>query len=167
MIATNSRRKARIYTGPSELVVFEFRHALKGVLGGTAHYCVIWIPLLVTGARGPRSGSRRTRGAVPRSRCGWSRCSGGRGGHRGRTNGFIHELELVRGNEDLVLSQAKKTTDTNDIASRLTGLIDQDFIDVAEFLILIIVDIETDKLGSPPLTGSRHRGRRRSLRRRR
>ena len=85
--------------------------------------------------------------------------------------------EAVRQNRDLgfdpkslggvVLSHAQEPTDTNDKSRHLTGLIQQNFVDVADLLILLVVDIQASELRGAPLSrmlhgsGALHLGRRR------
>jgi hypothetical protein len=43
-----------------------------------------------------------------------------------------------------VLAYTKKTADTDDDALYLAGLVQQNFADIAEFLVLLIIDIQSD-----------------------
>ena len=59
---------------------------------------------------------------------------------------MIDPFYLVVGNGDVVLSNAEKATNANDYICYLTRAIEQQFIDVAYFLVGIIVNVDTDNL---------------------
>ena len=99
---------------------------------------MIRIPLAFR--RGRRCGRRRT-----------VRCTGHPGtgcacGGRGRANGLIDEFQLARLNHDVVLAYAEEAANPNHDEISLSRLVEQNFADGAELLVLIVVDIEADEL---------------------
>jgi hypothetical protein len=74
-----------------------------------------------------------------------------------RAHGLIHELELAHFDLDVVLAHAKKATDTDDDSVDLSGLVEQNFIDVAEFLVVVVIHIDADELRRPPCVSMRRR----------
>src|SRR6185295_1651603 len=59
---------------------------------------------------------------------------------------------------DVVLAHAEETTDTNHNTCDLSRLVDQDFTNVTELFVLLIVDIDAHELRCPPqITVSRSR----------
>ena len=107
---------------------------------------MIRIPLAFR--RGRRCGRRRT---VRRGRRRMVRCTGRRGtdcacGGRGRANGLIDEFQLAHLNHDVVLAYAKKAADADHDEIDLSRLVEQNFADGAELLVLIVVDVEADEL---------------------
>ena len=100
---------------------------------------MIRIPLAF---RRSRSRSRGRRRAV--------RCTGRRGtscawGSRGRANGLIDEFQLAHLNHDVVLAYAKEAANADHDEISLSSLVEQNFADIAELLILIVVDVEADE----------------------
>ena len=59
---------------------------------------------------------------------------------------MIDPFYLVVGNGDVVLSNTEKAANSNDYIYDLAGVIQQQFIDVAYFLVGIIVHVDTDNL---------------------
>ena len=59
---------------------------------------------------------------------------------------MIDPFYIVVGNGDVVLSNTEKATNANDYIYDLTRAIEQQFIDVANFLVGIIVNVDTDNL---------------------
>ena len=59
---------------------------------------------------------------------------------------MIDPFYIVVGNGDVVLSNTEKATNANDYIYDLTRVIEQQFIDVANFLVGIIVNVDTDNL---------------------
>src|SRR4051812_34922571 len=108
---------------------------------------MIRIPLLIRGACRARrhivgsSGGRRSRRISRRLR---------------RRNRFVDEFDLIQANQDVVLTHAEEATHSDDNTRNFAGLIDDDLVDVAELLILLIVDIHADELRSAPLSVVTH-----------
>src|SRR3984885_5923349 len=88
-------------------------------------------------AGGGASGSRRHR----------------RNGYAGRGNRLIGPGDLAIGYRHVVLTQTEKATRTDHNGLDLSGLIDDEFGDVADLLLVVVIDIQPDELGGAPLTG--------------
>ena len=107
---------------------------------------MIRIPL--TFRRGRRCGRWRTvrRGRRRTVCCTVRRGTGSACGGRGRANGLIDEFQLAHLHHDVVLAYAKKAADADHDEIDLSRLVEQNFADGAELLVLIVVDVEADEL---------------------
>src|SRR5262249_32797963 len=117
------------------LVELELRHRLELVLGGTAQNRVVRIPLRLAARRG-RGGRRPVRAGA----------GGRRAGGRGASGRLVDEFQLAHVDLDVVLAHAEEAADADHHAVDLAGLVDQHFADVAELLVLIVIDVQTDQL---------------------
>ena len=92
-----------------------------------------------------------------------------RGGGRRRADRLVNELQLGHVDLDVVLAHAEEAADADHDAFDLAGLVEQDFADVAQLFILVVVDVQADQLRRTPSCGLRHRsgGRSRGRRSRR
>ena len=97
---------------------------------------MIWIPLAF------RRGRHRRRWTVRRTGHRGTRCACG---GRGRPNGLIDEFQLAQLNSDVVLGYAKEAPDADHDEINFSRLVEQNFADSAELLVLIIVHVEADE----------------------
>ena len=135
--------------------VFELWHRLKLLLGAT-HHGMIGSPVIRVGAAGGRgcrcgAGVRGRRGSA---RGGFARRSRGRSSTS--ADRFLDEFKLVHGNGDVVLTHTQKAADSDNHGVDLAVLIQDQLIDVAEFFIGFVVDVEAHELGRAPVVLEHH-----------
>ena len=117
---------------------------------------MVWSPVIRVG--GARRGGLRRGGGV-RWRGGSARrrfARRGRGRSRAGANRFLDEFELVHGNGDIVLTHTEETANTNNHGTHLAVFVQDQFIDVAELFVGLVVDIKAHELGGAPFTLEHH-----------
>jgi hypothetical protein len=72
---------------------------------------------------------------------------------RRRPARLIDKLELTEGHRHVLLAYAEKAAHPDNDGVKLTILINDDFVDIANLLVLWALNIQPDKLGAPPLSG--------------
>src|SRR3569623_1645569 len=120
------------------LAVVELRHRLELILR-RAQRGVVRIVLL-----GGRRGRRGRRGRAGRARSAAGRgAAGARGLARDR---LVVELQIGPLHGDVVLAHAEEAADADGDLFDLAVLVEQQFLDVADLLVLRVIDIQADEL---------------------